>query len=472
MKSITSLICVLFALNIAASGQRSANDIEGSWSGVLNTPAGNLSLVLNFSLSEAEILEATLDSPDQGAFGIPCGKVNLNGDTIDVDVPAIQGSYSGVFSNDTLLSGAWKQGGLSFILNLKKGTNAVVYNRPQEPKPPFPYRVEEVKFINKAENFKLAGSLTLPEGEGPFAAVVLISGSGPQDRDESVFNHKPFWVLADHLSRKGIAVLRYDDRGVGGSEGVHENASSLNFADDAEAAFDYLMHHPLINKKKIGLAGHSEGGLIASIVAARNNKVAFVVSLAGPGINGRDLLLKQTGDIMRVSGAPQALIDETLATNEKVLDMAIEESDQELFANKAMEWYVSELDKKNPGEDERRAKISEFTQAINAVNNPWMRYFLKTDPAQFWSQVQCPVLAINGEKDTQVNHEANLNAIKRAVNRGGNQKIKIVALAGQNHIFQNCESGSPAEYIKIEETFSPVSLELISSWIRESMKIK
>jgi len=469
-KTLSAVLFLILAVRMA--GQPVPGEIEGSWSGVLKTVAGDLNLVLHFKLTEADTISATLDSPDQAAMGIPCGRVILAGDSISVDIPMIRGSYCGGISGDSLITGKWTQLGRSYDLNMKKGARPVAHDRPQEPKPPYPYREEEVTFRNPVENFSLAGTLTLPEGEGPFPAVVLISGSGQQDRDETIFLHKPFKVLADHLTRNGIAVLRYDDRGVGGSKGSLTNATSLNFADDAESAVTYLMKRPEIDTRKIGLAGHSEGGLIAPMVASRNPAVAFIVSLAGPGVKGYEILLKQAKDILAVTGSSQAEIDETLANNSHLFRMVVAEPDQRKFAKDAMEWYGKELDTKGIGQDERKTKMSEFTQGLISINNPWMRYFIDTDPARFWINVKCPVLALNGEKDLQVNYEMNLPAIKAAVRKGGNRKIKTVSLPGLNHLFQSAEKGSPDEYVNIEETFSPSAMDLITSWIRKMMKVR
>lgn len=459
-------------LAISATGQRTFTDIEGSWAGKIKTPAGDLQMVLHFSMTEADTIKALADSPDQGAIGLPCGRVSLNNDTLSVDIPIVRGSYNGVFSSDTVITGTWSQSGAKLDLMLKKGAKTVVHSRPQEPNPPYPYTEEEVTFMNTVENFSLAGTLTLPQGEGPFPAVVLISGSGQQDRNETVFMHKPFLVLADYLTRNGIAVLRYDDRGIGKSKGNAIKATSLSFADDAEAAVNYLMQRPEINGKKIGLAGHSEGGLIAPIVASRNRNIAFIVSLAGPGVKGYDIILRQTGDIMRASGTPQAEIDETLATNSQLFRILMDEPDQRKFPKDAMEWYGKELDKKGLTQDDRKEKMAEFTNGLISVNNPWMRYFMATDPSQFWSQVKCPVLALNGEKDLQVSQEVNLLAIKSALRNGGNRKVKTVMLPGLNHLFQHSDTGSPEEYVNIEETFSPAAMELITSWIRKTVKMK
>jgi pimeloyl-ACP methyl ester carboxylesterase len=462
-----SLIAVLI-ITFTAYGQRTFRDIDGSWAGTMKTPAGELQMVLHFTMTEADTIKATADAPDQGAKGIPCGRVTLVNDTLFVDIPIVKGWYRGGFSSDTVLTGVWTQLGSIYDLELKKGAKPVEQKRPQEPKPPYPYREEEVTFMNTIENFSLAGTLTLPQGEGPFPAVVLISGSGQQDRDETIFNHKPFKVIADHLTRNGIAVLRYDDRGIGGSKGKTNNATSLTNADDAEAAVNYLLERSEINSKKIGLVGHSEGGLIAPIVASRNANIAFIVSLAGPGVRGYEVIIRQSEDIMRASGVSEAEITETVTANSQLFKMAIAEPDLRKFAKEAMEWFSKDLDSKGLTQEERKEKMSAFTQGLISVNNVWMRYFLDTDPAQFWSAVKCPVLALNGEKDLQVSHEMNLPAIKAAVRKGGNRKVKTVIMPQLNHLFQVAETGSPNEYVKIEETFSPAALELMASWIRKT----
>jgi len=456
----------------SAAGQRSLKDIEGTWSGILKTIAGDLNLVMHFTMTEADTIKATLDSPDQGALGIPCGRVTMEGDTLFADMPMIKGEYRGICIGDSLLRGTWSQLGRSYEMEMKRDAAPVSYERPQEPRPPYPYREEEVIFHNAVEDFDLAGTLTLPDGDGPFPAVVLITGSGPEDRDETIFMHKPFLVIADYLTRNGIAVLRYDDRGVGKSKGRMNDATTMTLADDAEAAVTYLLQRQEINSDKIGLAGHSEGGMIAPIVASRNRNIAFIVSLAGPGVRGYDLLLQQARDILAAMGSSEQEIEETIATNSHLFKLAVDVQDQRQFAKDAMAWYGKELEKQGAGSEERKEKMTAFTQALVSVNNPWMRYFIDTDPSQFWSGVKCPVLALNGEKDLQVNYEMNLPAIKAAVKKGGNRKVKTVAMAGLNHLFQTADKGSPDEYVKIEETFSPAALDLITGWIKKTMKMK
>jgi dienelactone hydrolase len=473
MKSIrVAIVSALFLITAGASvAQRSQKDIEGSWSGKLRESGVDLRLVFNFVM-EADTVKATLDSPDQGAMGIPLGRVTFENDTLVVNAPMLKGQYRGVFNGDSILSGTWSQLGKEYALNLKKDGEPVTYNRPQEPKPPYPYLEQEITFRNNIENFDLSGTLTLPEGPGPFPAVVLISGSGAQDRDETIFNHKPFKVIADHLTRNGIAVLRYDDRGTGRSKGSMIKATSLTLADDAEAAVNYLLERTDIDHTRIGLTGHSEGGLIAPIVASRNENIAFIVSLAGPGVNGYTVILKQNRDLSSLSGVSESQINENIRVLGKICEFVIAEEDQRKVAKEAMEWYSKDLADKALDPEERRNRMTSFTQSLISVNNPWFRYFLATDPAIFWSKVICPVLALNGEKDMQVNAEQNLPAIREALKKSGNRKVKTTLLPSHNHLFQHCTTGSPSEYITIEETFSPEALALMTDWIRKTLKMK
>ena len=470
MKSRTIfLIFILLVLACSSvHGQLEKKDLNGSWMGKLKEAGVELRLVLNFTLTDADTLRFTLDSPDQGAEGIPGGIVRIKSDTLWAYVPMVKGYYTGTPLNDTVIKGKWSQSGRDYPMEVVKQHKKLVRLRPQEPKAPFPYKSEDITFRNTTGNFDLAGTLTLPEGNGPFPAVVLITGSGQQDRDETIMYHKPFLVISDYLTRNGIAVLRYDDRGVGKSKGSMNEATSLTLADDAEAAFNYLLARPEIDKKHIGLAGHSEGGLIAPIVASRNKNVAFIVSLAGTGVLGKDLLLKQNRDLLKVSGIQDSLIEEKVKYLSKVIDIVLAETDQKKAVKEALNWYNQELEAKNLTDDERKARMTEFTQALVSVNNPWFRYFLGTDPAVFWKNVKCPVLALNGEKDLQVNYEQNLNAIKTALRKGGNKKVKVQSLPSLNHLFQHCSTGSVTEYSSIEETFSPEALGIMTEWIRKT----
>lgn len=467
------LIPVLLMLMVVSpniSAQRSVKQLNGSWGGKLTETGMSITLIFHFNVSEDSSVKATLDSPDQSVKNLPLGKVTMAGDSVFVEAPMLNGRYSGVFTSDSTIAGRWFQLGKGYPMELVSGMKPVVRNRPQEPAPPYPYTEEEVVFRNRVDNFDLAGSLTIPEGHGPFPAVVLITGSGGQDRDETLFGHKPFKVIADYLTRNGIAVLRYDDRGMGRSQGNATMATSLDLANDAAAAVDFLLSRKEIDGSRIGLAGHSEGGLIAPIVASGNNKIAFLISLAGPGVSGREIVLRQSEDISRAMGTGEDEIKEALRINGELFKMVTEEPDQRKFATEALKWYGGELDKENLAPDERRDKMISFSQGIVSINNPWMRYFLATDPSQFWQRVKCPVLAMNGEKDLQVNYEVNLTAIKAALKEGGNRSVKTAPMPGLNHLFQHCTTGAPSEYLEIEETFAPEALKLMKDWILKTVK--
>lgn len=439
--------------------------VAGSWIG--KVPAGGISLrvIFNLSLAGTDSLAATLDSPDQGAKNIKIGPVILKGNEINIKAPLLLGEYKGTLKNDTLIEGTWTQAGRETQLALTRLKATFALNRPQEPKSPFPYTREDVTFRNEKAGIDLAGTLTIPEGTRPFPAVVLITGSGTQNRDEEIFGHKPFMVIADHLTRQGIAVLRYDDRGAGKSKGSPLNATSADLATDAEAAFSYLSLRKEINPKFIGLAGHSEGGLIAPIVSSSNPSVAFIVSLAGPGVTGEIISNTQNREIGLVSGADPREIKESISINKKLFAVLKKENDNKAAQEKIIALYKKIAAKKNQTAEETDAAVKQLSSSFNPGSNDWMRYFLITDPALFWKKVKCPVLAINGEKDLQVSAKVNLPAIEKALKSGGNKSVVTISLPGLNHLFQHCKTGAPSEYGEIEETFSPEVLKIMSDWI-------
>jgi pimeloyl-ACP methyl ester carboxylesterase len=357
------------------------------------------------------------------------------------------------------------QAGNSLPLNIAKLKSVFAINRPQEPKPPFPYTAEDVTFRNDKFNIELAGTLTTPAGKGPFPAVILITGSGAQNRNEELMGHKPFMVIADYLSRNGIAVLRFDDRGVGKSQGNPSTATSADLASDAEAAFIFLKNNQALNQKAIGLMGHSEGGLIAPIIAASNKEIAFIVSLAGPGLPGEQIIHRQAADISRASGINRKQIEENILISRKLFAELKKESDNNKASAKMLEVYKQILAKKKSSAEETEKSLKQIQSSLNPAGLTWLRYFLYTDPAKFWKEVSCPVLALNGSTDLQVAADDNLNAIEKALKSGGNKNYKTLKLEGLNHLFQHSETGLPAEYGNIEETFSPEALKIISDWI-------
>ncbi len=424
MKKIHILLTTVSLLILSHSAYSQNLDykaITGSWMGKINTGAIELRIVFNISLTGKDTLSATLDSPDQGAKNIKMGTVTFTGETLRIVAPMMLAEYNGIVKNDTLIEGTWKQAGNSIPLNIVKLKAAFTINRPQEPKPPFPYSTQDVTFTNEKFNIKLAGTITRPAGKGPFPAVVLISGSGAQNRDEELMGHKPFKVIADFLSRNGIAVLRYDDRGVGKSEGSPFNATSADFATDSEAAFNFLRNNPDINQKSIGLIGHSEGGLIAPIVASSNKDIAFIISLAGPGVSGEQIIHTQGADISRASGIDEKQIEENISINKKIFAVLKNESDDNKAAEKMLEVYKQILVKKKTTPEETEKNLKQIQSSLNPAGLTWMRYFMYTDPAKFWKKVSCPVLALNGSKDLQVAADVNLMAIEKALKSGSNQ---------------------------------------------------
>ena len=461
---LTTLLLTTLLLTTLLSGQNiSKNILPGSWLGKLSVQGIELRLVYNFKLNEKDSLIATLDSPDQGAKNIPLGSVIMEDKKLTIKAPALSGEYNGTITSDTTIEGVWTQRGVNYTVNLKKLKIPFSVNRPQEPKPPYPYTSEDVTFPNDKFNIKLAGTLTMPGGPGPFKAVIMITGSGAQNRNEELMGHKPFLVIADYLSRHGIAVLRYDDRGVGGSQGKYSEATSADLATDAEAAFNFLKNNTKINSAEIGFAGHSEGGLIAPIVAASNPSVGFIVSLAGPGVSGEEIILRQTADISRISGVKESDIKESIETNKKVYAILKKEKDNSKAELKIIDLFRKTQEKKKMSKEDTDKAVDQLKMTFGAGQYTWFRYFIMTNPSNFWKKVKCPVLALNGEKDLQVAADENLSAIEKALK--GNKSAKTVLLPGLNHLFQHCKTGLPAEYSTIEETFSSDALKIISDWI-------
>lgn len=457
-------------LLILSSFFAKAQDITGVWNGKLKIDENvQLRLVLNIS-KEGDAYKSTLDSPDQGAKGIPVSKTAFEGSKLTVEVYAASISYSAELKDNKFV-GTFKQGGNELPLELVKG-NIVVETpkRPQEPQKPYPYYSEDVNFENTKDKITLAGTLTLPQKEGVYPTVILISGSGPQNRDEELLSHKPFLVIADYLTRHGVAVLRYDDRGVGQSKGSFKGATSVDFASDVDAAVAYLKTRKEV--KQIGLMGHSEGGLIAPIVAATNKNVDFIVLLAGTGIRGDKLLLMQQELISRANGESEKDIELSKKLNSKVFDIIVQSEDDEILKKDLKEYFIQAL-KENPEIKPKQMTDEAFidSQIQSSMTPwPWMKFFLKYDPATNLVKVKCPVLAVNGEKDLQVPAKENLEAIEKLVKSAGNQDVTVKTYPNLNHLFQESKTGSPMEYPIIQQTFSPLVMEDCMNWIKTRTK--
>jgi pimeloyl-ACP methyl ester carboxylesterase len=453
MKDVGLVLLLLWtSLSLSAQG------ISGQWNGVLKVPGAQLKLVFHIS-ETAEGYSSTMDSPDQGAFGIPVTATTFADSVLKLEMPNAGITYEGTLEGTDSIVGTFRQGGQSFPLILTTGAvEKAEVVRPQEPVPPFPYDAEEVTFSNEQDGVELAGTLTLPRGDGVFPAVVLISGSGPQNRDEELFEHKPFWVLADFLTRNGIAVLRFDDRGVGASTGDFAKATTFDFARDVEAAVDFLKTREGVNPKEIGLIGHSEGGVIAPMVASERADIGFIVLMAGSALRGDQLLLLQKATIEAQMGVPPQMIE----YNQQIMGGAYEivlneQLDQEIIADSLSGYFQEKYGVMLP-EEQRMALVDQ-------LSSPWMINFVRLDPAVYLSEVQCPLLALNGSKDLQVPSKENLDVITRMAEEHPEKQIITMELEGLNHLFQECETGAVSEYGTIEQTIAPIALETMLSWI-------
>ena len=343
--------------------------------------------------------------------------------------------------------------------------------RPQDPKKPYPYKEEDVTYKNERDGLKLAATLTMPKEGGPFPAVVLLTGSGAQNRDEELLGHRPFLVLADHLTRKGFAVLRADDRGVGGSEGSTGQSTTENFAYDALAGITYLKTHPEIDAAKIGLIGHSEGGIIAPLAASLSDEVAFIVIMAGTGLTGEEILYLQGALIAAAGGTSEEEIENNRL--EQVEIFAVLKSDKNEKAIKKVLTDMFNEDYPTLSEEEKKSipdKEAYLEGQFKQLLSPWFRFFLTYDPKPALRKVNCPVLALIGGKDLQVPHKENLEAIEAALKEGGNKDYTVKMLPGLNHLFQKAGTGAPSEYSIIPETINPSALDTISGWLLERFK--
>lgn len=457
IKSVLSLL-LLFTFSL------SAQDISGTWFGQLNVGGQTLRIVWHIK-KEKKIWKATMDSPDQNAKGIQATRVSWKKPTIFLAISHLGISYSGKLVGEKI-EGTFKQGVFESKMTLTKNEQEILKpKRPQEPKPPFPYIEEEVSFSNKKANVTLSGTLTLPKGDGPFPVVVMVSGSGPQNRDEEIMGHKPFLVIADYLTRKGVAVLRYDDRGFGKSTGVHFTATTYDFADDANTALDFIKTHPKINTSKIHLLGHSEGGLVAEIVAAKNKSLKSIILLAAPGERTDRLLVLQQQLLARANGVSEKEIEKSMYFHEDLFRL-IRHSDTISDAEKTVRPFLAEYSQKLSGKELSvyGGKNAFIDKTQSTYLSPWMYSFLKFEPFNYLKNISCNVLAMNGSLDLQVDAKQNLSAIAAKLSNDVPRK-EMYEMTGLNHLFQPAKTGNITEYGEIEQTFSEEALQIISTWI-------
>jgi len=476
-KLLVAALCAVLCCGVSAQANESPPaarsthaSLAGNWLGTLKVGAISLRLAVAVTAKPDGSYSGTLNSLDQDAVAHPVDEVTLKDKSVHIAFKKLGLAIDGALNETgTQIVGKFKQGPLTLPFTLTKSDKPPeARKRPQEPHPPFPYRAEEVTYENKAGHAKFTGTLTIPRGPGRFPAVLLITGSGQQNRDEEILGHRPFFVLADYLTRHGIAVLRVDDRGVGGSTGDVKNATTEDFAGDALAGVAYLRTRTDIDPQKIGLIGHSEGGEIAPMVANRSNDVAFIVLLAGPGLPGDQIVLAQAEFLMKQIGASDSLVARTRAFQKKLYAAIKEEHDPAQLAKKIKAAHTEFQASLPPAEKDLAGAGQDSAElSVKVLGSPWFRFFLSYDPRPALSRVKCPVLALIGEKDMQVPPKANIPELEKALRAGGNKDFTVRELPHLNHLFQTCENGSVTEYAKIEETFCPTALELIAKWIQE-----
>lgn len=456
-------IVLALALAAAARAESPVPGAAGHWEGAIVLPGQELGIKVDLA-GEGGAWSGTIDIPMQGATGLPLEHVRAAGDSVVFAIAKIPGAptFHGLLA-DGRLSGDFTQNGMTFPFHLGREA-AAAPERPQEPKPPFPYRCEEVTYRNG--DVVLAGTLTLPEGPGPFPAAVLLTGSGAQNRDEELFAHKPFLVLADHLTRAGVAVLRADDRGVGGSTGSVSLSTTADFAQDALAGVALLRARPDIDGGCVGLIGHSEGGIAAPLAAARAPEaVDFVVLLAGTGVPLGEVILRQAELIMKAGGTDSLTIADELAQTRLALDRLDAGADSATIRADLEQLVLAQQAAHPERAQEPAALKSVLDAAVSGMITPWFRYAAALDPREALRRVRCPVLAINGGRDLQVDPDQNLTEIERALREGGNPDLTIRRLPGLNHLLQTSATGHPSEYGQITETMNPAALDAVRDWI-------
>jgi hypothetical protein len=448
-----SLALLVSGVGISTAAAQEA--VVDTWSGSLEV-SGGLRVVFHVERGE-DGLTATMDSPDQGATGIPVSDVTVVDDSVTFSVSRIGGTYEGTLSDDgTKLDGTWTQGGRSFPLTLTPAdeTATAPPPRPQHPEPPYPYVETDVTFRNEAAGLTLAGTLTRPEGDGPYPAVVLISGSGPQDRNAEVFNHKLFHVLADHLTQQGFAVLRYDERGVGESSGTFDGATSEDFAADVAAAVRFLKTRSAIDTTTVGLIGMSEGGMVAPMVHTQFEPVDFLVLMAGPSVPGNEILVEQTAQMAAAQGASPAEVDSIRSRQRRFTNAIRTATDSAGIAERL-----------RPMLEQQGIPKGQVSSRIEQVTSPWFRSFIRHDPGPVLTQVDVPVLALYGSLDLQVPPDQNAGPMREALRASPSDDATVRVMDGLNHLFQPAETGLPGEYAQIDTTMAPRALQAVSTWI-------
>jgi len=473
MKNILLLFTALLSV-LNCSAQYS---LVGDWHGTLDVNGAKLTLVMHIKDAGSGAMSGTWDSPAQGVYEKPCSSVTLSGDTAIIAMAVIKAQFRGTFTTNDEITGVWIQGGMHAMTMSRGGGKDDGPKRPQNPKPPFNYTSEDLLYYNADSSIRYGATITIPKGDGPFPAVLLITGSGQQNRDEELLGHKPFAVIADYLTNKGYVVLRVDDRGMGQTTGEVHHATTRDFANDATVSFNYLLSRKEVDKKKAGLLGHSEGGMIAEMMAAENKNVDFIIMMAGPGEKIAQLMTEQNGALLQTKGISQVSIDKYLVLYSKMVHTAISIGDSDRLRTAITE-EVKDWKYKTPGpvvvsitgihdETSEAAYIDLITKLFA---HPWWHYFLGYDPESDLEKISCKVLAMNGDKDMQVVAKNNLQGLREALAKSKSKDYEIKLMPGLNHLFQTCHTCTFSEYQQLEETVAPIALQTMSDWLDKHVK--
>lgn len=467
-RQLIFVIVLLLTLN-SVSAQ---SPFYGIWEGKMNVGAA-IRMIFRISEDSSKNVQAIVESPDQGLQGLKASSVQLKGDSIHLTIDQYNASYSGRLNGDTVMTGKFTQNGMSFPLDFKKVLKVTARKRPQTPEAPFPYKTEDLIYKNKSGSQTFGATITIPEGKGPFPAILLLTGSGQQNRDEEIMEHKPFAVIADHLTRNGFIVLRVDDRGRGKTTGDVISPTTRDFADDAIVSLNFLLNRKEVNKRKVGLIGHSEGGMIAQIIAAERNDINFVIMLAAPGEKVTKLMNDQNEAVLTKMGLQKDFTTAYLELYNAIVSAVLVSNKDSL--NDKVKTVTDAWIAKTPGNivavttgiRDEKTKNNFINQFIGQLNTPWFKYFLNYDPGPVIKKMSASVLALNGNKDIQVISKTNLPAIESALKESRSKKFEVKELEGLNHLFQECKQCTLAEYSQIEQTISPVVLEMITKWLKD-----
>lgn len=457
------LLFVFMAVSLLTAAQ--VNDLSGSWKGSLDIMGQKLPLVFHFE-ADGEGWQGTADSPTQGAKGMNLKKILFDGMMVSVEFEQIPAVYEGIFVADTI-KGTFTQSGTGFSLELTRLSEGdhLGMDRPQEPKPPFGYDIIETTFRNEKAGIKLAGTITKPPGNGPFPAVVLVSGSGPQNRNGEMFGHQPLLVMADYLTKNGIAVLRFDERGVGDSEGEFVRATSMDFKEDVASGIAHLKKHPFVNQIKVGVTGHSEGGMIGWMLAAENKNLNFLIALAAPVVPIHEFMAQQTKDVLSAGGASSEQIEQQLLINQKVYQTIQQTPEFEELEKGLRKMIKIHLEEIGVGAEKLDAEVAAVMEAYGPTLTPWFFEFLKFSSEAYIGNIRIPVFSVFAEKDVQVNSKINREALEEIISENNQPQFKIAVYPGLNHLFQQAESGSVSAYATNTETFNEQVMKDMVEWI-------